>query len=54
MHHTDFVFWDGGAKNMLCSIACSEAFVETRPGGPFMSMSMSVTLRVDNEGKHAS
>ncbi|CAL1145762.1 unnamed protein product [Cladocopium goreaui] len=22
--------------------------------GPFMSMSMSVTLRVDNEGKHAS
>ena len=44
--------WRG--KNMLCSIACSEAFVETRPGGPFMSMSMSVTLRVDNEGKHAS
>ena len=44
--------WRG--KSMLCSIACSEAFVETRPGGPFVPMSMSVTLHVDNEGKHAS
>ena len=36
-HHMISWFSDGRVKSMLCSIVCSEAFVETRPGGLFNS-----------------
>ena len=54
MHHTDFVFWDGGAKACCAALHVQKHLSRLDLEDHLCPCLCLFTLRVDNEGKHAS